>query len=153
MRRRPIRPRPRPRLPLLAAVLILGACAHAPRVDDAELTGRWEGTATPQGRGEEEPFALRLDLVVSRGQVTGTGEMAPPAGQREGRSVFVEGEFRGGRAILRFESEGLGPHVLRVRLTEPDRLEGSLETDRPAGLRPVAGQGYRMRIDLARVAP
>jgi hypothetical protein len=147
---RPVLRRPN-RLPLLASLFLLIACAHAPRADDADLAGVWEGTATPQGRAEAEPFTLRLDLVVTRGQVTGTGEMIPPGAEPGfGRALQVQGEFQGSRAILRVDPEGLRPHVLRVRLTEPGRLEGTLAPDLPGGTRPIAGAGSPVRIVLER---
>jgi hypothetical protein len=138
----------------LAALVILGACAHTTPADDAELAGTWEGTATIEGRNEVQTYALRLELDVARGQVRGTGELIPPGGfHREGRHLDVDGEFQGRRAILRVTPEGLRPHALRVRLTEPDRLEGSLTVDIPGGRIVSPGSMGPMRVILTRTAP
>jgi hypothetical protein len=146
-----LRPHRRHRLPLLGAILLLAACAHAQTVADADLSGRWEGTATPRGGDEDQAFGLRLDLVVTDGRVAGSGHMIPAGGlHREGRPVRVEGEFQGRRAFLRFDAEGMRAHVLRVILSEPDRLEGSLDMDSPGGMRPLPGQRYPIRVVLTR---
>jgi hypothetical protein len=142
-------------LPILG-VCLLGACAHAPRAHDADLAGHWEGTIAPHGSEEGlRPARLRLDLVVTDGQVTGTGELLP-SGTEYGdwRCGRVLGEFRRGRAVLTFEPEGMYPHTLHLRLTDAGELDGSMDQPgrRDFGARPgqIYPRVYPLRVILVR---
>lgn len=126
---------PSMRLPILIALVATWAsCAHAPPVQDVDLTGQWvgSGVAVPRdSRGPVPGSAVRLwfelDLVDDGGRISGTGTIGPADLPGTPKPITITGTLRNGRLRLRMAlPEPFTPNMLIGGLRDAATIEGTV---------------------------